>query len=92
MREEFLTPDKDQEFKDWHSNNPDGFYLNEQRKGAVMLHKVGCWHLQKLGPWPESGNFCTTAKFKIVSDSREELEKWAKVENMKLSRCGHCKI
>jgi len=89
---EFRTPDKDKEFKDWHSQNPESFYLNQKGKGVVMLHKVGCWHLQRSGPWSESDDFCTTTKFKIVSDNREELETWAKNEKMKLDRCGHCKL
>ena len=91
---EFRTPDKAKEFQKWHEQNPEGFYLNQKGKGAVMLHKVGCWHLHRAGPWleSESDNYCPTAKFKIVSDNREELETWAKIENMKLKLCGHCKL
>jgi len=91
MEIEFLTEEQDQDFKDWHSQHPDGFYLNERGKNKVMLHKVGCWHLQGPGLWPETDDYCSTANFKIASDNCEDLESWAKRKESKLVPCGHCK-
>lgn len=84
MEKEFLTQEQDQEFKDWHSQHPHGFYLNERGKGEVMLHKVGCFH------HGSGEGFSSTTKFKVGSDERKELETWAKTNNSKLVSCGHC--
>ncbi len=83
--QEFSTPARDQEFKDWHAQHPQGFYLNERGHGEVMLHKVGCFH------HGSGKRFRSTTRFKVGSDDREKLMEWAKKRNLKVVPCSSCK-
>lgn len=85
MIKEFTSKEQDQQFKDWHAQNLDSFYLNERGKSEVMLHKVDCFH------HGSGEGFSSTTNFKIGSGSRKELEAWAKNKNYKVVSCGHCK-
>jgi hypothetical protein len=84
MVEEFLTQERDQEFKNWLLQHPHGFYLNKRTNDEVMLHKVGCFHLGF------SEGCSSTTKFKVGSDDREELETWAITKKFNLVSCRHC--
>ena len=57
MVKEFFSPSDDAAFKQWRTENPDGFYLNEEPNGAfrrnagkAIMHRANCPFLTSAGP------------------------------------------
>lgn len=92
MVHQFLTQAHDQQFKDWLTQHPHGFYLNEGSMGTILrgegrmiLHRVGCHHLG-MGE-----GVVSTTYAKVATDDREELLEWAKGTGLTVVACRSCK-
>lgn len=78
------------EFQQWRQQHQDGYFLNYRSLNDTMLHRSPCWHHgDDQARSEEDGSL--TAKMKLCSTNREDLERWADkngIENLK--RCQHC--
>lgn len=78
-------PDADTQFRNWCSQNADGFDLNRKSDGKFMLHKAACAHAGVLSP----GNSPTTNP-KCCSLDRVQLESWAREQGAEVAFCSDC--
>ncbi len=92
MIEQFLTQAHDQAFKDWMTQHPHGFYLNEgspgtirRGEGTMILHKVGCFHLGT------GEGVISTTYAKAAADDPHELIAWATKSGLTVVACRSCK-
>ncbi len=78
------------EFKRWEERNElEGYVISRRSRNNAMLHRADCRHLtDDYGP---GAVISPTAKPKICSTDKRELENWAR-ENMdrELKRCRSC--
>lgn len=81
----FLTKSDAEQFNAWLTQHGNGFYLNRQRRGEWMLHRVDCWHLGD-GKWCESTN-----NAKAASDDKAELIAWSEDFGLSVGYCSSCK-
>ena len=80
-----LSGTADRDFDRWrYAHLNDGFFLNPQEKGQMMLHRVNCPHLefgQKVS---------LTRNRKVCATSVSDLRKWASENRIRIKTCGDC--
>lgn len=86
MAETFV--DDEHGFLVWRNRHWQGFIVNCNRSpnsSYLVLHKADCDSLVR------HENYTTRGYIKVCSDSRSELERWAREDiGGELSRCGEC--
>jgi hypothetical protein len=85
-----LCRDDDEGFFAWQDENPEGFFINTYRNPSpnyLVLHKSGCSHFKGS---PDL-QWTTGDQVKLCSQSRSELERWAKdTVDGRITLCGTC--
>jgi hypothetical protein len=80
--------DEDKGFQSWLSRHWRGYVVNCHRRPSpdyLVLHIADCGSLTR------HGNYTTKDYIKVCSDSRWELDRWARDEvRGSLQRCGEC--
>ena len=76
----------------WRRAHPYGYLVNYRSRSNAMIHSSGyCPHLGDTEweaghkNWGSMGN-----STKLLSESRAELEKWARAETIVLKTCSDC--
>ncbi len=87
-----------EQFQEWRRNNPSGFFVNCKSANDLMLHRANCWHHGDTQTGPEEWG-SLTAKLKVCSTNRRELEEWAEKwalthgkAPLNLKLCSDCKL
>ena len=84
------SKDAHAEFQSWRASNPRAPFLVVKTKKKAYLHFVdACWHCGNSS-WddPLAKGLANTEK--IISDSEEEILKYAADRRLTVSRCMHC--
>lgn len=79
----FGKPQESDAFKQWMSDHPDGYYLNDRGEELPMLHRVGCIHLD------DGEGYIATTNAKTAFDSLADLDIW-KRESKPFVPCSTC--
>lgn len=82
--------DQEQEYLDWIAAHPAGYVVNHYRKPSaayLKLHRATCRSIS-TDRWT---NYTTRTYAKTCSDSRPDLERWARTETGGiLDDCRQC--
>lgn len=79
-----------QQFQQWRSKNPQGFFINRKTERRGLVHKTDCAHPGSSEWTQEEVGASLTEKMKVCSRSVENLLLWAQKNNLSVTSCKHC--
>lgn len=82
------APVAERGFRDWLAANPDGYYINDRKSKAPMLHRAGCGHIDA---GLIAGDSPLTYASKVCGSGRAVLEAWGRSNGAILEPCSTCK-
>ena len=81
---ESYSPRANEEFREWMTSHPDGYYLNERGPADYMIHRATCPHLF------HETQVRLARNAKVAAPTTGELRKFAAGENASVETCSAC--